>query len=198
MVWRAIVWGAVCAIGACSSRSEVPTVGDGPPGDYGDAPDGKPLHPVAGGKTATFPTRTKDAARVLDVQAAWLGSAGSVESGAEDPNDPDGRPNVDYDHDDGLDEMFLDFELGMARAEIALDVVSAKRDAKFWINVLVDLDEDGQWGPEEWPVQNHEVAFEDTIRRRVELPVFRFEVQSRVPTQAWMRIALTDSLVKKP
>jgi hypothetical protein len=195
---------SLTALVGCSARSEVPQVGDSPAGDYGDAPDGTPLDPVVGGELASFPTKSKDGARVLDVNKAWLGSSGSIERGAEDPNDPDGRNNLQYDKDDGLDEMFVKLHAGKAQAELALDLVTSDATAKFWLNVLVDLNGDGRWdgagagGELEWPVQNSEVAFDGKTRTRVEIPPFAFSNGAHVPSKAWMRVALTDGPVPKP
>lgn len=191
--WVAALLGLV----ACSSRSEVPSDPNTPPGDYGDAPDGKAIDPVSGGKTGTFPTRSRDGARVLDVNRAWLGSPGTVERGAEDPRDPEGRPNVEYDQDDGLAEMVLRSAGGKVMAELALDVVVDDAASKYWLNVLVDLNGDGRWGGQsgEWAVQNLEVDLDGKRKRRVVLPAFAFEQGSQVPDRAWMRIALTNALV---
>lgn len=188
---------------ACSSRTAVPQVGDGPAGDYGDAPDGKPIFPGANGETASFPTNSKDGARVLDVNKAWMGSAGTVERGANDPSDPDGRPNLEYDKDDGLDEMFIRQEHGKTQAELALDLATAEPNGAFFLNVLVDLDGDGSWGgaaaggEEEWAIQNQAVRFEGKTRTRVELGPFAFANGGKVPARAWMRVALTDVMVPK-
>jgi hypothetical protein len=188
---------------ACSSHSEVPSNPDAPPGDYGDAPDGKPLDPVRGGKTGAFPTASKDAGRVLDVNKAWLGAKATVEAGADDPRDPDGRPNLEYDRDDGLTEMMVALDAGKATAELTLDVVVDDASQKYWLNVLVDLNGDGRWGgsvaggADEWAVQNFAVDMGDKRRARVKLPKFAFENGADVPESAWMRVALTNALAPK-
>lgn len=185
---------------ACSARSEVPEGSDSPPGDYGDAPEGTPIDP-RGGKTAAFPTGSGDACRVLDVNKAWLGSPGSVERGANDARDPDGRPNLEYDVDDGLAEMIVSLDAGAATAELLVEVGSDD-SAKYWLNVLIDLNGDGRWsgssgGAPEWPVQNLAVDLDGRRKKRIELPSFSLSSGKGAPRSAWMRLTLTNAMAPK-
>jgi hypothetical protein len=120
-----------------------------------------------------------------------------LERDVDDTVDPDGRPNADADVDDGLVDMLLDSALSPPRATLTLRVGHAGVTTTSYLNVLIDLNQDGSWGgaqgPEapEWVVQNLAVQHGTSAEQSLE-QTFTYAHAGRVPERTWMRVALTD------
>ena len=167
-----------------------------PLGDYGDAPDGfnagymPPFYRVVG----RFPTKYKtensrvgnSGAYVANPGVAMLGVKVSSERGALDPKDPDGRHNmVDDDlYDDGL------YPGQIPPLSVNITLSQGAEITKWYLNVLVDSNHDGQWS-NEWYVRNLEVNLSpgSTIQVPLEIPI-------PFPS-SWMRIALTNEPINE-
>jgi hypothetical protein len=175
-----------------------------PQGDYGDAPDGGPTaYATPFAQTGQFPTRAESSGAVArDVSVLVLGGAASAERGAEDPADPDGRPNlapVDTDSDDGLQEVTLELTALPPPAQIgfAVSAPEGSKGGKLYMNVLIDLNRDGYWGGTagaglpEWVVQNLAVEAVPGTMTFVRPPLFLYGGPQGVPEASWMRAALT-------
>ena len=180
-------------------------------GDFGDAPDGAATgYPPPFAQTGQFPTLSASGGAVTeDVSEATLGPTASIEQDANDPSDPDGQPNlapVNTDSDDGL----VDFNLLLTSipppAVMSVDVNGPAGSAggTFWINVLIDLNMDGEWGGVlapgvvEWAVINFPVVVGPGVSTPIRLPAFAYANGNRLPDGAWMRIALTDEMIVDP
>jgi hypothetical protein len=178
------------------NRQLMTTVSASPAGpDYGDAPDGAPTgYPDGFADTGSFPSLNSSGGAVaLDTTQALLGStvtteADSIQSG---------------DDDDGIVNFALPLTSIPPTAVMTVEVSGPDGSAggTYWINVLVDLNLDGQWngvvgtGLNEWAVINYPVSIAAGATTRVDLPAFNFAVPpgNGLPDGAWMRIALTDS-----
>jgi hypothetical protein len=123
-----------------------------------------------------------------------------MEIDAIDPADPDGVANLtNADSDDGITNFFV--ALTAIPPPTVLTVrINGIDGGVFFINVLIDLDMDGEWSgtganaEPEWVVQNFPVSVspgENIVR----LPPFAFANGNRLPDGAWMRIALTKEMV---
>ncbi len=156
--------------GDSGSDTELDAETDGSPGgaplaDYGDAPDGRRLADGSFDGDG-YPTLFgSDGARTLDVSAVALAGTVdaieiSVESDADDSDDPDDEPNVVRfdaprpdienrdDFDDGIagaqisfganDEPGLDLEFGV-------QLKDTSRGGTYYVNVLFDHNIDGAW-----------------------------------------------------
>ncbi len=165
---RHVVRSLVLVLAGCGEDCSEPAddlSGPAPAADYGDAPD----HRIQADGTfddAGYPTLfAAGGAHALDVSAVALsfgpsGTAATVETNADDLDDPDGEPNfVRFreptpddenrdDSDDGIigvqlnraagEEPVLAFELGA----LLLDPAKA---GTYYVNVLFDHDRDGAW-----------------------------------------------------
>lgn len=178
------------------------------PGEYGDAPDGGATgYPSQFAQTGAFPTlAASDGARTDAAGDARLGPEASLEDDADDAADPDGRPNLDpvnTDADDGL--VGLTALLTQIPPPAQLEVLVTGPDGglggDFLLNVLIDLDLDGEWGgtaannEPEWVVQNFPVSVAPGDSIVVTPPLFAFANGNRLPDGAWMRVALTSERV---
>jgi hypothetical protein len=174
------------------------------PGDFGDAPDGGPTG-YAGGfaQLGRFPTLSiNGGAMIADTEQARLGPLASAERDANDPADPDGRPNLDpanTDTDDGLVDFVVVLVAIPPPAAMTVDVTAPPGSAggAYWLNALIDLDLDGRWGGTagpglpEWVVKNFPVQVVPGTSTRVALPPFSFGFGNRLPDGAWMRVVLS-------
>lgn len=172
--------------------------------DYGDAPDGGPTgYPAGFAQTGNFPTtEVNDGARALSASGARLGASASVEAGAVDPADPDGAPNlVNTDLDDGITSLVVQLVSIPPPAALGLSVSvpTGGTGGTYFVNVLIDLNMDGDWGDiiqpgvTEWPVQNLPVTVAAGGSVAVTTPFFLFGAGNRLPDPAWMRIAVTST-----
>jgi len=121
-----------------------------------------------------------------DITRAWLGLKLSAESDADDPADADGVPNlVNSDqHDDGI----VGFTAPGAASGIDVRVSAAAGfSGSLYLNVLADLNDDGQWR-DEWLVQNHAVEVQGLQSLVVSLPL---AAEPGVLATAWLRITLS-------
>ena len=175
-----------------------------PAGEYGDAPDGGATgYPTQWPQIGEFPTLFgSNGARTLSTADATLGPNASMEVDANDPADPDEQPNLDptnTDSDDGLVNLFITLTQIPPPTHLTVDVNGPEDGAGglFYLNVLIDLDMDGNWGGEaaggecEWVVKNHEVTVIPGESEEITPPPFAFSNGNRLPDGAWMRIALT-------
>ncbi|UCD51229.1 MAG: hypothetical protein JSW27_01090 [Phycisphaerales bacterium] len=164
--------------------------------DFGDAPDGEPTdYPIFPPVIGNFPSLlSSDGARAVDITQMTLGPTADLEANAL---------TVNADSDDGIVGMTL--VLTSIPPPAWLEVgVSAGTGGTFWLNVLIDLNMDGEWGgygaggEYEWVVQNFQVSLPAGASEVVVPPPFAFGHGNRLPDGAWMRVALTDSPVGDP
>ena len=187
-------------------------------GDYGGAPDGTsalypgPLFAVVG----AFPTlSTSGGPFHLDTTQAWLDPTfsglppgpPSAELDADDPLDPDGVPNlVDGDGGDGGIGISLQLTGIPIAAQLSFTVstaLTASTDT-FFINALIDLDLDGNWGgtgangEPEWVVQNMQITVPAGSTQSITTPRFAFGSGFVVPLPSWLRLTLTSVPIVVP
>ena len=147
-----------------------------------------------------------DGARTGDINGARLGPDASPETDADDPADPDGQPNLDPDNtdsDDGLVRMMLQIVAipPPAFLDVDVSVPAGGQGGRYWLNVLIDLNMDGQWGGTvppgnpEWVVKNRPVTLAAGERRVERTDYFAYGNGNRLPDPAWMRVALTSEPV---
>lgn len=173
-------------------------------GDYGDAPDGRPTgYPAAFTQTGSFLTlAANNGAVTQDVSQAILGSSASAEKDADDPDDPDGQPNLNpsnTDADDGVVDFVVVLTSIPPPAAMTVNVTGppGSRGGTYFVNVLIDLNLDGRWGGvagpglPEWVVKNFPVQVTAGVSTQVALPPFFFGFGNRLPDGAWMRILLS-------
>lgn len=179
--------------------------------DYGDAPDGGDTgYPAIFQQTARFPTlNVSGGINVTDITQATLGPAVSNEADANDQNDTDGQPNLNpsnTDSDDGIVDFVVVPVSIPAPAAMTVNVVgpAASQGGRFFINVLIDMNMNGEWdgilapGVDEWAVKNFPVMVGANTSQNIALPAFAYANGNRLPDGAWMRIALTDQFIADP
>lgn len=175
--------------------------GGDPVADYGDAPDlPYPTSFATAGSRAGGP-----GAHHLTTGLEMLGTAVSAEAGASDPTDPDGFPNlVNADLDDGVTSLLL-FPAGApfglprfnAMVRVTFTVAAGAPDTTRYLNVLMDVNGDGEWKDTplspEWVLVNHEVevAPGTTESMFVPLDTVTPPVVAPNPASVWMRFTLT-------
>lgn len=199
---------SACTLTTSTSPTSTPnsSAGSAPLADYGDAPDGSATgYPAPFAQVGHFPTRfSSNGARVLNVNVASLGSPGSAELDAIDPSDPDGVPNLtNADSDDGLTDLFLTLTSIPPATTLSVDVnaPAGSPGGIFYLNALIDLNMDGEWGGKgangenEWVVQNESVRVEPGQSIPFTSPPFAFSNGNLLPDGAYMRIALTNTKV---
>jgi len=180
-------------------------------GDYGDAPDGGPTgYPPLFTQSGQFPTLfASNGAVVEDINEATLGPSSSAEENANDPVDPDGQPNLNptnTDSDDGIVDFIVILVSIPPPAVMTINVTGppGSPGGTYWVNVLIDLNMDGQWGGVagpglvEWAVQNFPVVVSPGVTTPVTLPPFYFANGNRLPDGAWMRIVLSNEFISDP
>jgi len=179
-----------------------------PTGEYGDAPDEQPTfyRAVGAASMGSFPSlfATGNCRVESDGHGAHattsellLGDGASAEAGIRDRDDEDGTANeIDDDlFDDGL-VAFWSLESGVLALRVVLTNGGAA-SATGYLNVLADLDQDGEWSDtgsnmEEWVLQNEAVTLEagESVLLTID------EIASpATPFQAWIRLTFTDSMV---
>lgn len=176
--------------------------------EFGDAPDNAPTnYPVPFAQTGQFPTLdASGGAQADDVSQATLGPTASEEADANDPADPDGQPNLNpsnTDSDDGIVNFVVILTSIPPPAQMTVNVngPAGSPGGQFFVNVLIDMNMNGQWdsaiggGVNEWAVINFPVTVTPGTSQDVALPPFPFGNGNLLPDGAWMRIALTDSLI---
>jgi len=184
----------------------VPPPGSAPAGDYGDAPEGDLTdYPDLFAQTGGFPTLfSSNGARTLRVDEATLGPTASVEVDANDPADPDGVQNIpNTDSDDGLTDLFISLTAIPPPTTLSVNVSAPEGSpgGSFWLNAVIDLNMDGQWGGRgangemEWVVQNRHVDVVPGATIPFTSPPFAFSNGNLLPDGAYMRIALTREKV---
>ncbi|WP_152039736.1 GEVED domain-containing protein [Salinigranum salinum] len=166
------------------------------PWEFGDAPDGESTgYPSLFATTGNFPTLLSSDGARTDESLVVLGRTADTE--------PDARV-VNGDTDDGIRGFNLVLSGIPSTTELTVDVTptaGAPQGATYYLNVLVDMDMDGNWGgtgignEPEWAVQNHPVEIQGTEPIEVTPPRFPYGNGNRIPDGAWMRVALTDTPV---
>jgi len=141
-------------------------------GDYGDAPDQTPAYPteINGEPTGYapygfFPTLYENnGAHTLSGDEVRFGPRLSIESGAEDDNDPDGRPNlINEDNDDGIQNpQCIPYNFPSHEGPLKIWIISPD-GGTFYLNSLVDEDRSGSWtfingSTNEWIIRNKEIT----------------------------------------
>ncbi len=188
-----------CVLNSSLPLSENYTVA--PYGDYGDAPDGQLAYYGIDGE---FPTlyNTKNSkfnrtgAHALHTGYEIIGSTVSVERGANDMNDVDGIPNlVDSDKDDRL---FIILENKNAKIAFSVSVSENAPDITRYVNVLIDLDQNGKWekgsNGKEWVIINEEINVSPGTSKTIIIP---FSWGNVLTSPVWMRIALTRERINE-
>jgi PKD repeat protein len=173
-----------------------------PSGDYGDAPDGQDAYYGVPGRFPTlFNTTNSHFARpgghTLNIGEETLGLKVSAEVDANDPNDPDGVPNlVDADSDE---RMFVILDSGKAKLAFTVKVSPNAPDITRYANVLIDFDQSGNWSTGtygiEWVVVNLEVDVAPGSDDTIITPEFSWGNQTVLPSPVWMRVSLTRAKV---
>jgi len=181
--------------------------------DYGDAPDDQPCgysdNPatdVIGRFPTLFDTRNSripgsPGAHALRVGEEALGDLllTSRERDADDPNDPDQAPNlIDDDIDDGLSLELL--PSGQLQLRVSVQVASTAPLGKRYLNVLYDLNQDGEWREtptgQEWIIRNLEISIRPAEATYVEIPILvGTNWIERISRPRWLRLALTRATV---
>lgn len=196
-----------------------------PVAEYGDAPDGTsamypgPLFSIVGNFPTLYDATGRGTTRVpgrtgahhLDSSQEWLGPlfpdapAGppSREQDADDLlTDPDGLANlVDGDGWDGGISVFISVDQIPARATVrfAVTVAPGAPNVTRYVNVLVDLNQNGEWGgtgargEPEWPVKNMSVNVSPGTTQKITSDWFAFGNGNVLPFPTWLRITLTRS-----
>ena len=198
----ALTQAPTAAVTAVASPTAAPPLA----ADFGDAPDGAPAGYRGTRVIGRFPTRLdtrsspNPGAHVLRPGADRLGDAVTAEAGADDRADPDGVPNLvnSDDGDDGVVSLTLTLDQAPAQATLAV-IVSLTAGAPpgpRYLNVLIDMNLDGRWSigedeTPEWAVQNLVVSLAPGTSRSVRTLPFALGSTSRLPDDAWMRVALT-------
>jgi hypothetical protein len=175
-----------------------------PRGDYGDAPDGtEAYHGVAG----RYPTRYatsygfegRPGCHTLVTGEETIGRAVSAEVDVTDPNDPDGVPNlVDADSDE---RAFVIIDGSTSRIAITVSVAPVAPDVVRYLNVLIDFDQSGTWGPgargPEWPVKNLAVSVAPGRSETIITPAFSWGTGSVSMSPVWMRALFSREQVNE-
>ncbi|MBN1152906.1 MAG: isopeptide-forming domain-containing fimbrial protein [Dehalococcoidia bacterium] len=173
-----------------------------PTGDYGDAPDGSDAYSGVLGK---YPTRYATVngyegtpgCHALTTGEETIGRSVSAEVDATDPNDPDGVPNlVDADADE---RAFAILDGTTGRLAFTVTVAPTAPQMTRYLNVLVDFDQSGTWGPggngSEWPVKNLVVTVAPGMSSTVITPPFLWGGGAVPISPVWMRALLSRALV---
>ena len=191
--------------------------------DYGDAPDPyDSCYPVPAGQPAIigkFPTLFNTSnSRVgnpgvhhLVVGEEWFGPAGAVpsaESDANDPLDPDGRPNLvnNDSFDDGLPPipfwLVLTSIPPAATITFQVTVPAGAPDIDRYVNILIDWDRSGDWKlnpagvAEEWVVKNLVVRVTPGTTQWITTPPFAWGLGAQLSPQIfWMRMNLSRTIL---
>lgn len=171
--------------------------------DFGDAPDGGPTgYPAGFAQTGSFPTlRSSDGART-ETTMVRLGQNANREADANLALPPMGTGDAD----DGITDMVISLTGIPSTAKLAVAATPAgsiRPGTTYYLNVLVDLNMNGEWGgtgamgEPEWAVRNHRVVINDPNGDLTIIPpAFAFGNGARLPNAAWMRIALTSTPVR--
>ncbi|MDP8255294.1 MAG: hypothetical protein P9M14_06060 [Candidatus Alcyoniella australis] len=185
---------------------------DAPNADYGDAPDDTPayLNGSIGGSYPTLYATANSATgdpggHTLTVGQETLGPNVSAEVDADDPNDPDGTPNlIDDDADDKVYWVFyFDRNSGALTVRFLVEVAVAAGapDQDRYINILVDTDRSGQWKHnslgDEWLVQNFKVNVSPGSSRWIwtDPVAMPLSANNTFVFETWVRVALTRSQI---
>jgi hypothetical protein len=164
--------------------------------DFGDAPDGGATgYPGIFTQTGSFPSLlASDGARVQSTADATLGPTASMEADAL---------VVNADADDGVSELII-LTVSIpppAKLSVTVNGQPGGSGGTFYVNVLIDLNLDGEWagatvnGQPEWVVQNFATTVTPGESNVVPLPEFAFSNGNALPAGAWMRVALTKEQV---
>jgi hypothetical protein len=199
-----VVVSAMCVMAAVSSSMAVG--GPPPTGDYGDAPDAGGLFPT------TFATANSrvgaPGVHHLTTGMEMLGAAVSAEAGALDPADPDGVPNlVNGDSDDGVVGVFVTAAGGpfgaatsFLQIQVVVTVAAGAPDVTRYLNVLFDVNGDGQWrnsaAGAEWMVVNLAVTTAPGTSETLTIPMGFVPTSSIVfGVNSWLRVTLSRTAV---
>lgn len=164
--------------------------------DFGDAPDGGATgYPAPFAQTGSFPSLlASDGARVQSTSDATLGPTASMEANAL---------LVNGDADDGVSELVI-LTVSIpppAKLSVTVNGQQGGSGGTFYVNVLIDLNLDGEWagttvnGQPEWVIRNFPTTVTPGDSSIVPLPEFAFSNGNALPAGAWMRIALTKEQV---
>lgn len=159
--------------------------------DFGDAPDGAPTgYPAGFAQSGRFPTLlSSNGARALSGQGARLGTDISME--------PDALPGGDA--DDGLTDLVIQLVSipPPARMGLVVYLPPGSTGGTWYVNALIDMNMDGTWGGttetglQEWAVQNQPLTLAPGTSVPLVTPFFLFGNGNRLPSRAWMRLAVT-------
>lgn len=169
-----------------------------PLADFGDAPDGfatgytGPEVALIGAFPTAFTTTNAagPGAHTLDSSGEWLGSVVTRERGVLDVDDPDLTENM-TDDDRGDDGLISLTSVGGVGVEVAVSVAADAPTGSRYLNVLLDVDGSGTWGPgvegPEWQVVNRavDVGPGETVVEALE------GLWTTGRREAWTRVLLT-------
>lgn len=185
-----------------------------PVAEYGDAPESSNAG-YAGSYSnvqGNFPTMhfTQNSpgygAHALNSQYEWLGDPDmgdsySYEADADDPSDPDGTENLvnEDKYDDGLLGINIPLISIPPPARVSLDTTIGANapEGKRYINMLVDLNMDGEWGgmaaggEYEWTVKNYEFTQTPGTTETRTLPEFPWSHGYLLTPTTWVRVVIT-------
>jgi len=180
--------------------SAVPITGSpsqAPTGDYGDAPDGQDAYyGIPGHYPTLFSTTNSQFGRpgghTLNIGEETLGVNMSAEVDANDPNDPDGAPNlVDADSDERISVIVEDTQ---AKLAFTVTVAANAPDVPRYANAVIDFDQNGSWSEgtygAEWVLVNMAVDVAPGSSETVITPWFSWGNQAVLPSPVWMRLLL--------
>ena len=177
-------------------------VSTAPSGDYGDAPDGQDAYYGVPGRFPTLYNTTnsklgRPGGHTLNTGEETLGLNVSAEVDATDPNDPDGVPNlVDADSDE---RMYVILDGSDTKLAFTVTVSSGAPDVTRYANVLIDLDQSGNWSTGsygvEWVMVNLEVNVAPGSSETIITPAFSWGNQAVRPSPVWMRVLLSRAKV---
>ena len=175
-----------------------------PSADYGDAPDGQDAYyGVPGNYPTLFNTMNshfdRPGGHTLNIGQETLGFNVSAEVDANDPNDPDGAPNlVDADSDE---RIYIITEQKQARLAFTVAVSAGAPDMTRHANALIDFDQSGNWGGSangaEWVTVNLAVDVDPGSSDTIMTPLFAWGKATPLVWPVWMRLALTREKIEE-
>jgi len=164
-----------------------------PPADFGDAPDGGPTgYPIGLEQIGAFPSlNVNNGAHAHDTSLVSLGPTNSAESDAQ-------LTNLD-DSDNGPVNMSIILSSIPPTTFLVVESTSSVT-ATYFLNVLIDLNQDGVWGGVgaggelEHVVNDQEVELVPGVNS-ITTTDFAFGSGNILPFPSWMRITLTSTPV---
>jgi hypothetical protein len=161
---------------------------------------------VPGGIPSSFPTMGSNpipGPYTRDVNDFYFGTSPTREDDADDSADPDGVPNLDPpaadgDSDDGAGILVIFAVTAPPPALFLTTVTSEVAGGAYW-NFLIDLDQNGVWGPGEWVAADIPVVLAPGASSFLSSGWFAFGTHGggfgRLRLPVWARNMVTDQSV---